>query len=154
MVLEKELNELEGMMEFATLQSEQVSKRGIDWHLDHCLRIINNVSDILKKSDPKDYKWKFNLTRFFIFAKGAIPRGKARSPKAVNNKEAIKVEDLHAMLSDARMKVKDLKELPENANFKHPYFGYINRDKTIKFLSLHTTHHYKIMKDIKNAASA
>jgi hypothetical protein len=153
MVLEKELRDLEGMMEFADLKVEQISKRGIDWHLDHCLRILVNVSDLLKKSDPKDYKWKFNLTRLYIFAKGSIPRGKARAPKAVNNKETINREELELLLNEAKSKIVGLESLPVNANFKHPYFGYINRDKTFKFLSLHTEHHYKIMKEIKAAAS-
>lgn len=153
MVLEKELRELEEMMAFANLKVDKISARGIDWHLDHSLRIINNVSDFLRDSDPKAYKWKFSFIRLVIFAKGSIPRGKAKSPKAVNNKEEINFEDLTLLLKEVKSKVKGLENLPSGANFNHPYFGYLKRDKTIKFLSIHTDHHYKIMKDIKNAHS-
>jgi hypothetical protein len=152
MVLEKEIKELEEMMSFSTLRKESVSKRGIDWHIDHCLKIICGVSDLLKSSNPEDYKWKFNAVRLYIFAKGSIPRGKARSPKLVNNKEEIIHQDLVTQLEVAKNNVVGLENLPPKANFKHPYFGYIKRDKTIKFLALHTNHHLKIMRDIKAAS--
>ena len=152
MVLEKEVNELEALMPFYNVKNSNVSSRGVDWHIDHCLKIITGVSDLLRSSNPDDYKWKFNVTRFYVFIKGAIPRGKAKAPKAVNNKEEILLKDLESQLTEVKNKISGLENLPAKANFKHLYFGCINRDETIKFLTIHTNHHLKIMRDIIDAS--
>ena len=153
MVLQNEITQLESMMIHAHLKNEKISQRGIDWHLDHSFKVILATSDLLEKSNPEDYKWKFNFVRLVIFIKGSFPRGKGRSPKVVNNKEEILKEDLINQLDLVKTKLSQIESLPERANFKHPYFGYIKRDKTVKFLQMHTYHHFKIMRDIQSSLS-
>ncbi len=148
MKLSKEIEELERMLPNVSVKNTSISERGIDWHMDHSLTVINNVYDLLVKSNPKEYRWKFNFVRLVIFTKGSIPRGKARAPKAVNNKEEILISDVKDKLALAKTNLELLNSLPSGVFFNHPYFGNIKKDKTIKFLQMHTRHHYKIMKDI------
>jgi hypothetical protein len=39
-------------------------------------------------------------------------------------------------------------DLEKNSFFIHPLFKQLNKKQTIKFLKLHTNHHFKIIKDI------
>jgi len=142
------LNELEKTIPNQASMNAAISKREVAWHIDHSLKVINSVTNVLKKSDPKDYQWHFNAIRHFVFLTGHIPRGKGKAPKAVQSFEDITVESLLAQLEQAKLSVKELEQLESKNNFKHPYFGILNRKQTIKFLGLHTKHHLRIVQDI------
>lgn len=148
MLLIKELAEIEYFIEKFDQQKINVSAKGIDWHLDHSLKVIIGVCGQLKKSDPSAYQWKFNAIRVFVYTFNFFPRGKGKSPKAVLPPETILKEDLKNQLELARKELVSIMSLPTKSNFKHPYFGFLNLKKTKKFLKLHTLHHLKICRDI------
>jgi hypothetical protein len=60
-----------------------VSAVAVGWHIEHTLLVTVNIIEALKKSNPKEYKWQFDIKRFFVFATGKIPRGKGKAPKSV-----------------------------------------------------------------------
>ena len=128
--------------------NKKVSSKGVDWHIDHSLRVINGVCYALKNSNPNDYQWKFNFLRTYILCSGVIPRGKGRSPKVVNNESSIQLEELHQQITDAKKHLTEIHKLPKKSNFKHPYFGLLNLRMTKLFLKIHTKHHLKIINDI------
>ena len=107
-----------------------------------------NLLSAVERSNPKDYKWKFNFVRTYIFVKNEIPRGKAKAPKSVVPEEIITKDDILLKIEKAKEKIANLKNLPRKANFNHPYFGNLNLKQTIKFLNLHIEHHLKIINDI------
>lgn len=148
MLLKKEIQELEEHLKNADKINLSVSQKGVDWHIDHTLRVINGVGIALKTSNPDTYKWKFNWVRTYIFLIGYIPRGKGRAPKSVVAHEEIQIENLKKNLLSAKEILQEIDTLPSNSNFKHPYFGILNLKMTIKFLRIHTRHHLKIMDDI------
>ncbi|MCF6348760.1 MAG: hypothetical protein L3J20_10745 [Flavobacteriaceae bacterium] len=126
----------------------KVSEKGIFWHLDHSLIIIINVSKMLKKSDPSDYKSTFNFTRSLIFTLNFIPRGKGKSPRSVHPTNDITKEELLKQFEEAKQQINNIEHLPAKSSFKHPLFGVLNLKQTLKFLKIHTNHHLKICKDI------
>jgi len=127
-----------------------VSEKGIDWHIDHSLKVMIFASKALINSNPDEYRWKFNKWRFIIFLKGNIPRGKGKAPKRVLPKEVISIEEIQQQLSEAKDLVASLKSLPKKSNFDHPLFGMLKRDKSIKFIGMHTQHHLNIINDVLN----
>lgn len=136
------------MMEHYEKSNHKVSKSGVDWHIDHCLKVINNISRSLKHSDPDHYAWKFNWLRTLCFMIGDFPRGRARAPKSATAQGEITFKDLERQFKKAESNLKILPDLPHKANFNHPYFGILNRHQSIKFMRIHTYHHLKIMRDI------
>lgn len=142
------LNELETKIEFRDIENLSVSKRGVSWHIDHTLKVLNHVIETLKNTKPIDTKRKFNILKQLVFITGIIPRGKAKAPKLVQSFEEITFDDLHVQLTNARISVSLLNHLNDNCNFIHPYFGVLNVKETEKFLHLHTKHHIKIINDI------
>ena len=148
MFLNNEITALEGMITNSEIKATDVSSKGIDWHLDHSLKAIIVVTKALKKSDPSNYQRKYNLLRSVIFMSGKIPRGKGKAPRSVLPPENILKEDLHLQFDTAIEALNELENLPPASNFKHPYFGQLDLKMSLRFLSLHTNHHLKIMKEI------
>jgi len=148
MLLNKELTEIEKLIEKYDRQNINVSSKGIDWHLDHSLKVIISVCGQLKKSDPSAYQWKFNAIRIFVYTFNFFPRGKGRSPKSVLPPENILKEDIKSQLDLAKKELVSIINLPAKSYFRHPYFGFLNLKKAKKFLKLHTLHHLKICREI------
>jgi len=148
MILENEIKTISTIIPHYKKQNNSVSKRGVDWHLDHSLKAILAISESLKKSDPKKYKWTFSFLRTIIFFIGHFPRGKAKAPKITCSNEDIDESILLSQFTLVKKQLLEIETLPENSNFKHPIFGVLNLNQTIKFLRLHTQHHLKITNEI------
>jgi hypothetical protein len=125
-----------------------VSQATIGWHIDHSLLVINGIVAQLKNSNPNQYKWRFNLSRFYIQTINKIPRGKGKAPKIVQPTETTSTDGLIAKLDLAKKNSHELESLDPKCYFAHPYFGNLNVKKSIWFLELHTKHHLKIIEDI------
>jgi hypothetical protein len=148
MILEKEIKTITTTIPHYKKQNDTVSKSGVDWHIDHSLKVILAVSDSMKKSDPEKYKWSFSFIRTIIFIVGRFPRGKAKAPKITSSNEEIDESKLLSQLALVKEQLLEIENLPKNSNFKHPIFGVLNLKQTIKFLRLHTQHHLKITNEI------
>jgi len=148
MFLKEQIATLEKMIDHLELSATKVSAKGIDWHIDHLLKVIIKVSNALKHSDPLVYQRKYNLLRSVIFVSGKIPRGKGKAPRSVLPPEVILKEDLFLQIKEASKHLNEMKDLPAASNFKHPYFGMLNLKMAKRFLDIHTNHHLKIIKEI------
>ncbi|AUC75029.1 DUF1569 domain-containing protein [Olleya sp. Bg11-27] len=144
----KTLDKLELAIKNHTVSNLKVSKSNVAWHIDHSLKVINNVCIALQKSDPILYKNNFSLLGKLFFALGFFPRGKATAPEHVKPPEVITKEDIISQIQLAKTNVETIASLDKNAFFKHPLFGHINTTRVPKFLALHTNHHLKIIKAI------
>jgi len=125
-----------------------ISEASVGWHIEHSLLVIKQVTATVAQSEPKLYKSKFNLSRFFVFLLKTIPRGKAKAPKVVIPVDEITIETLQESLKNTYQAIAYLKDCQENQYFMHPFFGQLNKKQTIKFLEIYTEHHLKIIRDI------
>lgn len=153
MFLKEEIAALKQMIEHSEVSSTQISVKGIDWHLDHSLKVIIVVTKALMESDPSNYQRKYNLLRSVIFMSGKIPRGKGKAPRSVLPQENILKEDLYLQFDSAVEALNQIEKLDPSSNFKHPYFGQLDLKMSLRFLSIHTNHHLKIMQDIFKLSS-
>jgi hypothetical protein len=142
------LTSLEEHIKNNSVSNSKISKSDIAWHIDHSLKVVNNVSLALQSSDPKTYKNNFSFLGKLFFTLGFFPRGKAKAPKHVRPPEVISKEDLISQVELAKANIDTIATLEKNAYFKHPLFGNVNTPRIYKFLSMHTNHHVKIIKDI------
>ncbi|MCF8321312.1 MAG: DUF1569 domain-containing protein [Flavobacterium sp.] len=146
--LEKLLDQLESRISLFEKENIAISKSNVGWHIEHSLLTLNGVTKVLLQSDPKDYQWKFNFTRFLILKTGKIPRGKVKAPKVVVPQTTIDRATLLTHIKESRNSLLELKTISKDHYFEHPFFGKIKRKDTIRFLEIHTNHHWKIMEDI------
>ena len=148
MFLSNKLSEIESLIEKSDIENLKVSKKGIDWHLDHSLKVLIGIPKALHQSDPKAYKSNFNLMRLMVYTFNWIPRGKGKAPKHVRSYDPITKEQLYAQINLAKESLSILDTLDKNSHFAHPYFGILNLKNAKKMMSLHTEHHLKICRDI------
>ncbi|WP_289043491.1 DinB family protein [uncultured Olleya sp.] len=142
------LNTLEYHIKNQEANNKAISKENVAWHIDHSLKVINNVCNALKTSDPSTYSNNFSVLGKVFFTLGFFPRGKAKAPKHVKPPEVILKEDLIVQIKEAKSNISKITDLDTNAYFKHPLFGHVNTKRVYRFLILHTTHHLKIINDI------
>ena len=142
------LKELESYLAVKDKRNDAVSTSDVAWQIDHSLKVFNLVSETFLKSEPELYSSKFNKWRLITFTLGYFPRGKVKAPKYVRPPEIITLDDLEQQLQLAYNNIKSIQTADKNAHFKHFIFGVLNKNRTIRFLELHTNHHLKIIRDI------
>lgn len=147
LTLEILLAELESAIAQQQAMNAAVSKANVGWHIEHSLLTIDVVIKALKKSDPQHYTPRFSMPRLIVFTTNAIPRGKAKSPKAVVP-DAYTAQSLREHVNLTKSNIEELAAIDKNKYFNHPFFGHIRAAKTRKFLVIHTSHHVKIIRDI------
>jgi len=141
----QQLAEMESMIPHANLQNSAISHVSLGWHLAHNVLVINRVIGAVAQSDPTKYRPQASLNKWLFFLTKRIPRGKAKAPKGVEPTTEI---DIHEGLERASIGLLNLMSVERNQFFPHPYFGDLNRAKTIQFLWIHTEHHLKIAREI------
>jgi hypothetical protein len=142
------IKELESYIAVKDKRNNSVSTSDIAWQIDHSLKVFNLVSETLVNSDLELYSAKFNKWRLLLFTIGYFPRGKVKAPKFVRPPEVILTEDLVSQFQLAYQNINNIKLANKNAHFKHFIFGVLNKNRTIRFLQIHTKHHLKIIRDI------
>lgn len=142
------LNELENNIPNLEKSNLAVSKASVGWQIDHCLLVLARIISALEKSNPEEFKPKFNMKRFIVFTTNTIPRGKAKAPEVAMPTGEISINSLKENLEKVKSKILKLETFHKNNFFPHPYFNDLNVKQTQKFLVLHTTHHLKIIRDI------
>ena len=80
--------------------NKAISEASVGWHIAHCLLVIKQITSTVAQSDPKLYKSKFKLSRFFVFLFKTFPRGKAKAPKVVIPTDEITSENLQEHLKN------------------------------------------------------
>ena len=146
--LSAQLASIEKLIEHRDEHNLKVSQANVAWHLDHTLKVVNKVCQALERSDPEKFQTQINLTKEAVYLMGKIPRGKGKAVASVLPPDTIKTADILAQLAEAREYVEKIIQYDEKSNFKHPYFGMLNRNETARFIEIHTKHHLKIIEDI------
>ena len=142
------LDQLQTKIPYFDRSNQAVSSSGVGWHIEHTLLTLSRIQHALSKSDPKDYKWKFNFIRILVFATNKIPRGRGKSPEVVQPKGNIDADSLSSHIIKIRAKTMAFDSMSKDQFFVHPYFGKLKLKQAIKFLEIHTDHHLKIINDI------
>ena len=142
------LEELDSKIENFELVNPAVSTSSVGWHIEHSFLVINVIIEGLKKSNPNDYKWKFNLKRLYFYTINKIPRGGSRAPKRVQPQNNFSLESLKNHFANTNEKLQELNNLSRNNYIEHPVMGKLNAKPAIKFLCIHTRHHIDIIDDI------
>lgn len=147
-ILEQAVSKLASFNSQFESNNQAVSQASVGWHIAHSFLVINSIVTALKKSNPSDYKWKFSLPHLYVSIRGDFPRGRGKAPDRVVPREEINLQNLQQLADQTTQALAEIPSLPNNAHFKHPLFGLLNKKATIRFLEIHTRHHSKIIDDI------
>ena len=146
------INKLLDTLEAAVIHHSQyqptISEGDVGWHIVHSCLVINSVCTAVLTSDPSTFVKKFSLKAYLVLLFNSFPRGKVKAPSFTVPPEQLSSDTILQHIQDARKSVEALTKASQNQYFKHPMFGNINTAGTFKFLSVHTYHHWKIIRDI------
>ena len=145
--LNQPLSDLRSFVAQAEKENSEVSSVNVGWHIEHSLLVIVRMIDALGRSDPKEYRWNFNLLRTILFMRNRFPRGKGKAPEEVKPKQFEPV-DYDTLFRKAENAMERLRAAQPDQYFKHAMFGNLNRENTSTLLDIHTRHHLMIIKDI------
>lgn len=143
-----QLNEIEQLKSFSQKRKLSVSEASVGWHLEHCLLVMASVLKGLQKSNPEEYRPQNKLSKFLVFITGYIPRKGGKAPAFTLPENTLHAENISKNLEAVRKLLSASMQVAPNAFIQHPYFGPLNRTASLKFLYIHTHHHFKIVKDI------
>jgi hypothetical protein len=142
------INELETKIPHSEKIDTTVSGGSVGWHIHHSLLVGLQIIQAVEKSDPENYRWKFNLSKTLVYTLNKIPRGKAKAPESVMPKEKTDRDELSRQIAVLKTRISVLNNLQPRCYFRHPFFGHLHLKDTIKMLKLHTKHHIGIINDI------
>lgn len=143
-----QLTQLEGFIELHQNLHESISGESIGWHIAHSCQVINTITNAIVNSDPTNARPKFSGLYYLIMLTNHIPRGKVKAPKIVIPEKSISKAEIMEAISLAKANLQTLASTQKNKYFTHPIFGDLNVSKTLRFFTVHTNHHLKIIKDI------
>ena len=147
-LIDNQLTRIKESLRYRDYLTDDISKVDVAWHLDHSLKVINQIAKTLQNSIPEEYKKDFNMSRKVVFEAGRFSRGRGRAPKSVLPPEIIRTEDILQQLDEAISNLKSLDSLDKHSNFYHSIFGMLDLKNSIRFLEIHTNHHLAIIEDI------
>ncbi len=142
------LNKLNHYIARCSVRNEKVSKWSVGMQIEHCLLGTMGICSALVNSKPYTGKIKKGFWRRLIFLTGIIPRGRAKSPKAVIPTDQATESGLRELLAEAGLSAQKAAESDCDCWWKHFSFGVMKRDEALKFVEIHNKHHLKIIFDI------
>jgi hypothetical protein len=147
-----------GGAEALAVRAPKVSGWSVGQQVDHMLNVAHGVFYRLT-GDGEEVPHGINLSGRLLLGIGWLPRGVGKSPKSVLPGEVPIADELGARLARLRGDFQGLRFrtgllASRRRLFKHPYFGGLDCAQTLRFLSVHTHHHLKIVRDIRRAAGA
>lgn len=123
-------------------------------HVDHSIKVARAMLDQLLDPVPLDPLKPISLLGHAVLLTGYIPRGTARAPKRVRPVMAT-VEELvagvDALTDSVRRVAEPAWQQPAGPVIPHPHFGGLTTAQTLHFITVHTNHHLKIVRDIERA---
>ncbi len=129
-------------------RSPGLSDWSVAMQIEHILRARIVMYMALERSTPGEKKKKLTPVGRLIFAAGRFPRGRAKSPKVALPSDSIDEVDLDRLFIKAQEWDSKIPNVDERAWFKHPYFGILDRDATVKCVEIHDYHHIKIIEEM------
>ena len=131
------------------LLNPNVSQWTVGMQIDHIVSGNIKICELLIKSDPKNYKPRFDLSKFVVIKLGYLPRGKGKTPKAALPVDGKSLEELDLDIQKLNFSLDEMEQMANtNSYFVHPLFGSLNKKESIQFMKVHTRHHLKIVNDI------
>ncbi|HYC87995.1 MAG TPA: DinB family protein [Thermoanaerobaculia bacterium] len=129
--------------------NERVSAWSPAEHVDHLLKVTKSILDRLPSDEavPRG----ISLLGRAVLGLRWIPRGRGRTPERLTGKQCTP-EELRARLTRVTMAAEgvdtaavDTARIP---NVPHPRFGGLTPAQALRFVTVHTEHHLKIVRDI------
>lgn len=143
--------------ELLDLRVEGVSGWSIRLQLDHAVKVLAAGLRALE-GETRRQPHGINFVGRVLMALDWIPRGAAKAPKGVvpteTPDEALLAEAVRVRAAYRAVDPRDPRFSDSTPSFPHPRFRGLTAAQGVRFLGTHTHHHWKIVRDIRRAATS
>ncbi|NQV72541.1 hypothetical protein HQ496_05420 [bacterium] len=146
--LNQQLTELDGFTNMTLIRQETISKWSVGQHIEHSLIAISGMILALRKEHPGTGSRAPNVYRDSVMEAKQFPRGAIEAPAISRPSESPDQKFLQRMLIKTSNRVGNPLEISQKATLIHPIMNVMYRDEAIEFMTIHTEHHLKIIRDI------
>ena len=143
------LKELRRFLPEADVLIPEVSKWSVGMHIHHSCLAMLGICQPLVGSTPPVPRSGFSLLTSLVFLSGRIPRGRGKSPEQAIPRKGISGVDLQMTLDESERWLENARQVSPDHWYRHFAFGVLDRDRTLKFIGIHTRHHLRIIQDIQ-----
>jgi len=147
-----QLDELEGYLSKTANVNDSVSAWSVGQQIEHTLSALSAMSVALRRGRNEADDRRPNRFLAMVLESGTIQRGRVKAPKAMLPSELPEEKALQRLILKTRKRVSVLEELPPEASFVHHILGPMHRNEALLFMTIHTEHHLKIIRDILQEA--
>lgn len=147
-LLNSQIDELETLAASALIRKESVSNWSVGQQIEHSLIAISGMILALRKEHPGIGSRSPNMYRDTVMATKQFPRGKIEAPAISRPSEDPDPAFLGRLIVKTRNRVGNPLDISESATLIHPIMDVMYRDEAIEFMTIHTEHHLKIVREI------
>lgn len=143
------------------VKAEAVSAWDVGQHVNHCAIVLNRIVGAIEflLTNPQQGvglgpKYDFAIP---MLVSGNIPRGMGKAPELLIPEPAPDRDETRAMVEEAVTLWKELAAKRDQirdcpATFAHFALGNFTAPQWVRFMPVHSAHHFKIVRDILEAA--
>jgi len=143
-----QLDEMEGSLPRASATDDTVSGWSVGQQIEHTLSALSAMSVALRRGRNEADGRRPNRFLALVLESGTIQRGRVKAPSAMLPSDHPDKKNLQRLILKTRNRISILGGLPPQASFVHHILGPMHRDEALQFMSIHTEHHLKIIRDI------
>ena len=149
------LEKTKGLSNQIAKANQTISNWNISQHIDHIILVNNKISEVICSGTLDESS--ILPTKFLVYvvlATKFIPRGKGKSPEQFISSMPVDKKIINK-LDEHLLELKKQSDLIDSSikkpgKFNHPVFGGLTRGQWLKFMHIHSLHHFKIITDISN----
>lgn len=133
--------------------NKDISDWNVSRHIEHILLVNTNIFKVIyaESLDATQIK-PTKLVGYFVLTTKYLPRGRNKTmenlvPKGEDHKST--VNELEKFTKELRAKASQIEEsINKSGKYNHHIFGGLTRKQWLRFMYIHSLHHYKILLDI------
>lgn len=145
--LSEQISEMRGYLEHQPFITSDVSEWSVMQQIEHVCLVSNGLFFSLNRSKG-DKSADKSLKKMAFFKARFIPRGAVKAPDFVAPNPDSTPQSVSKLLDNFEAGISEVEKAPENKTSKHPLLGLLSPQETLDFVSIHTEHHLKIVREI------
>ncbi len=146
--VQAQIDELRGLVPQRDTALADVSGWSVGMHIHHCGMAMSEISRNLIECDEPVPSRKPGPNASMILKTGSIPRGVAQAPDIAIPTREVSGRVLEEILGESEERLDRLPPVGDRCWFRHHALGVLAKRDAVRFMSVHNTHHLKIMADI------
>jgi len=150
--IKAQIDEFRGFVPQRDVASADVSAWSVGMHVHHCGLAMRAIAGSLIECDEPLPSRRLGPRAALILRMGRLPRGVAKAPDIAMPSKDVDARVLQETLDTSEALLDQLPPVGERSWFRHFALGVLVKRDAVRFMSIHSAHHLKIVTDILSSS--